>query len=113
MTVAYRQKRKEEIFQLLGNKCKHCGEKDERVLQIDHVFSDGAKERKLSRIALYNNVEEKPKRYQLLCANCNWKKRSWEFNPIGRLKPVFRRLLFGTTIALSFIIFVILDKKVL
>lgn len=97
--TSYRLRRKEKIFTLLGSKCKTCGLKDDRVLQIDHVNSDGAKERKLSRIALYNKVEEEPKRYQLLCANCNWRKRDWEFKPKHKL----RKLLPGIVIGLTFL----------
>ena len=74
---SYTQRRKAQIHSLLGGKCKHCGEKDSRVLQIDHVYGDGAQERRegLTRMQLYRNIEKRTKRYQLLCANCNWKKR--------------------------------------
>ena len=78
---SYTQRRKAQIHSLLGGKCKHCGEKDTRVLQIDHVYGDGAEERRggLSRMQLYRNVVNNTKRYQLLCANCNWKKREKDF----------------------------------
>ena len=78
---SYTERRKTEIHDLLGGKCKHCGEKDTRVLQIDHVYGDGAEERRggLSRMQLYRNVVNNTKRYQLLCANCNWKKRDKDF----------------------------------
>ena len=79
--ASYTQRRKTEIHDLLGGKCKHCGEKDTRVLQIDHVYGDGAQERRngLTRMQLYRNIERNTKRYQLLCANCNWKKREKDF----------------------------------
>ena len=68
--------RKLEIYNLLGGKCVECNESDERVLQIDHRYSDGNKERTLSRSKLYKKVRNNTRRYQLLCANCNWRKRS-------------------------------------
>ncbi len=72
--------RKQGIYDLLGNKCVACGIRDERVLQIDHKYSDGNKERGLTRTQLYKKVENQTKRYQLLCANCNWRKRSKDFS---------------------------------
>ena len=70
------KERKLEIYNLLGGRCVECHETDERVLQIDHRYSDGNKERGLSRSKLYKKVEKNTRRYQLLCANCNWRKRS-------------------------------------
>ena len=85
---SYTQRRKAQIHNLLGGKCRHCGEKDPRVLQIDHVYADGAKERRegVSRMQLYHNIERETKRYQLLCANCNWKKREKDFKIQNKLK---------------------------
>lgn len=73
----------------LGNKCnsQDCrwinpdgsiGCTDPDVLQIDHVNDDGAIERKQSggNDKIYRNVlADTEGRYQILCANCNWKKR--------------------------------------
>jgi len=78
-----RRKLKEEIFNLLGNKCVRCGFNDTRILQIDHVNGGGTKEfRKFNnRWAcdyLKHVLEEVKKgtgKYQLLCPNCNWIKR--------------------------------------
>jgi len=71
-----------EILSLLGMKCIKCGyDKDIRALQIDHVFSDGYKVRYLgkNRLVYYKGilgeVKEGSKRYQILCANCNFIKR--------------------------------------
>ena len=57
---------------MLGAVCKHCGFKDKRALQIDHVKSNGADERKLlnQRDILYRVIDH-PEDYQVLCANCN------------------------------------------
>ncbi len=78
------KKRKLEVYSLLGSKCAECGQKDERVLQIDHRYSDGNKERGLTRTQLYKKVEKNPRRYQLLCANHNWIKREKDFKVQAR-----------------------------
>ena len=78
------RKRKKAIYDILGNQCNICGIRDERVLQIDHRYSDGNKERGLTRAQLYNKVEKQTRRYQLLCANCNWRKRSKDFTVQAR-----------------------------
>lgn len=59
----------------LGRKCV-CGFSDERALQIDHVNNNGHLE-KLSGIRFLQKVLRDDKRqFQILCANCNWIKRS-------------------------------------
>ena len=75
-----RRKAKLELMQLLGGKCIKCGESDCRCLQIDHVKGCGTLERKKLGNGRYifivlKKVKEDSKDYQLLCANCNWKKR--------------------------------------
>lgn len=74
----------------LGGKCAHCGFTDERALQFDHVHGDGHKDVRPSDAAgrrqrksvglgtYYKRIAEhrEPGRFQLLCANCNWIKRS-------------------------------------
>lgn len=84
------EKTKQEIFDLLGNKCSNpnClvpnGCTDVRCLQIDHVHGGGRQEvikimKKGCAITYYKMILEKiklgSKDYQLLCANCNWIKR--------------------------------------
>ena len=76
-----RDKIRNEILLLLGNKCCKCGFEDKRALQIDHVNAGGLKNivRFSSMQTYYKNVLEEiingSKEYQLLCANCNWIKR--------------------------------------
>ncbi len=80
--LTYTKRKKKEVYAFLGNECINCGNQTESVLQIDHVYSDGNVERrtqKRGRLALYHRVMESPERYQLLCANCNWEKRSVDF----------------------------------
>lgn len=77
-----------EIFSLLGNKCANpfnlphpdwCNEVE--CLQIDHVHGGGVKELKNFSNAyeryrfILQQVKNGSKNYQLLCANCNQKKR--------------------------------------
>ena len=75
----YYKKIVEEVFKLLGNKCKKCGEADKRLLQIDHINGGGRKHKKSldnSWWRYYNcvkkSVKKNKKEYRLLCANCNW-----------------------------------------
>lgn len=64
---------------ILGGVCKECGFDDHRALQIDHINGDGAKDKKIVKSNYYWSVIEstrkKEKKYQVLCANCNWIKR--------------------------------------
>ena len=76
----YHKKNRDNLFNLLGNKCKKCGFTDKRALQIDHINGGGNKERKLYNTKDYHRVvlkslKNKENKYQLLCANCNWIKR--------------------------------------
>ena len=75
-----RRKVKGEILYLLGGRCVHCGESDWRCLQIDHINGGGNKERKRMNHSYYEKmilekIKSGSKDYQLLCANCNWKKK--------------------------------------
>lgn len=78
----YRVSRRNEIKRLLGNKCNNpkcpipLEKMDVRCLQIDHVNGDG-KGVILTTSKLKGVIEEiksGSKRYQLLCAYCNWLK---------------------------------------
>lgn len=68
-----RQKRKEAI-EILGGKCYDCGFSNKLALQIDHIDNNGKEERK-KRVMMHNKIINNPierKKYQVLCANCNW-----------------------------------------
>jgi hypothetical protein len=68
---------REAVLVAYGECCLHCGIDDRRVLQLDHVNGGGAAERRrLSRQSIYRRALRLPDEYQLLCANCNWIKRS-------------------------------------
>lgn len=92
-TAYYRNKIKEKIYKLLGNKCANPYNLDHgdfvgayASLQIDHVNGGGNKERKNNYSNYYRiilkKIQEGSKEYQLLCTNCNWikmiKNKEWE-----------------------------------
>lgn len=76
----YNKRLKSAVFELLGNECCRCGFSDPRALQIDHINGGGGKEKKSVTAHYYKYILEKilagSNEYQLLCANCNWIKRS-------------------------------------
>ena len=73
----YMRKKRKILVELMDGKCVCCGEDDPIYLQIDHVDNDGYKDnvRTASGISrnkiTVNQYLENPKKYQLLCANCN------------------------------------------
>ncbi len=83
----YKQKEHAKIraqtYAAYGNKCACCGESNPLFLTIDHVYNDGAKQRRSltkhrkiggQTLDFYRWLKRQgfPKdRYQLLCANCN------------------------------------------
>ena len=75
---AYLLRIRTALLAALGDKCCQCGFSDRRALHIDHVFSDGAAERKAHSggqlwYHMLKNVDSG--RYQILCANCNMIKK--------------------------------------
>lgn len=74
-----------KTIEALGGKCVQCGFADERALQIDHINGGGQTDRKKRgfnsgyNYTFYRQILSEPtfkENYQLLCANCNWIKRS-------------------------------------
>ena len=80
--ISRRNKLKARVFELLGDRCASCGFSDQRALQIDHVNGDGYQDRlirKMWSLKLYRAIVKGQvalSDYQVLCANCNWIKRS-------------------------------------
>ena len=78
----YAQRTRKAVLEALGGECVKCGYKDERALQIDHINGGGGKERSDRKFSGVFNLHvlrsfiSKENKYQLLCANCNWIKRS-------------------------------------
>src|SRR3990167_8538164 len=62
-----------KALEILGNKCRKCGEQNLIVLQIDHISGGGRTElRKISTRGVYRKIlKGETGGYQLLCANCN------------------------------------------
>lgn len=75
----WRDRLKHDVFLGYGGKCACCGESRAAFLTIDHIYGDGASERKrVSTHAMYYRLKSQgfPRdRYQVLCMNCNWGKR--------------------------------------
>ena len=73
----WRHKQRRDVLTLLGGICVRCGEGDWHCLQIDHIDGGGNKEiKKIGTAGIHRKiVGGDRKKYQLLCANCNQKKR--------------------------------------
>ncbi len=74
-----------KVLEALGGKCCHCGFSDIRALQIDHIHGGGQADQRArgynngySYTFLVNILSEPDflQNFQLLCANCNWIKKS-------------------------------------
>lgn len=77
----YQRKQRIEIIAIMGGKCARCGFSDIRALQIDHINGGGTKENKSIEVGgIQKKIKSNPllinTEYQLLCANCNWIKKS-------------------------------------
>lgn len=78
----YGKARRARALAAYGGRCKCCGETEPTFLAIDHIFNDGAEERRPPNMkggnTLLNKLENEgypQDRYQLLCHNCNFAKR--------------------------------------
>jgi hypothetical protein len=70
------EKLKARLYAGYGNYCACCGETNCMFFTIDHVYNNGAEDRRLNGKAqgsfYYRLIREGfPKEYQILCANCN------------------------------------------
>lgn len=81
--MEYQQELRKKVIEFFGGKCMNpnClvpgGCTDRRCLQIDHIKAVG--KNRLVGTDLYLDILGDPnskERYQLLCANCNWIKRT-------------------------------------
>lgn len=77
-----------DLFEIVGKSCTECRCEDTRVLEFDHIYDDGAGDRrrfKGARSMLDYYVKhpgEARERLQALCRNCNWLKRKGF--PVGK-----------------------------
>jgi len=75
---------KAEAIAAYGGGCRRCGEKDHACLTIDHIKNDGAVERAKGirgggpMYLWLRRFGYPTDNYQLLCWNCQWKKRVYE-----------------------------------
>ena len=72
-----RRRLRRKVLKTLGGHCIKCGFEDERALQIDHIEGGGRQEHAAigaRGIMMAVLIDSSP--YQLLCANCNWIKRT-------------------------------------
>lgn len=76
------------LFEVLGHTCVRCGFADKRALQVDHINGDGAEHRRRETNAtgLLRSVKARPHLFQVLCANCNWIKKSELGENPGRIR---------------------------
>jgi len=78
----YYNNNRNSLFELLGSKCVKCGFSDIRALQIDHKIGSCKKDTKIfgSNQLMQFYYLKHPifalTNLQILCANCNWIKRS-------------------------------------
>lgn len=73
-------KRKKAVLRIYGGKCRYCKTKELAILSIDHINDDGFKERAKfdkNHSNNYAKLYKRPKRkdLQILCMNCQWRKR--------------------------------------
>lgn len=71
---------KRKALEILGGRCVHCGETDQRCLTIDHKYGAelGRDDNMRGGIALQRAIvsgRADLSELQLLCANCNLRKR--------------------------------------
>lgn len=73
-TRAWKRKWRDLAFEILGKSCIQCGLSDTRILHIDHVNGDGHVDRKKGIRGYkmwYQQIEQDPDRFQVLCPNCH------------------------------------------
>lgn len=77
------RKIKSECLSHYGRQCACCGEPEECFLQIDHIGGGGREHRAsgVTSIFYWLKANNFPEGFQVLCANCNWAKRTEEHCP--------------------------------
>lgn len=71
------RKVRQGVLEAYGSKCACCGESTPEFLGIDHIYNDGAYDRRVLKMSGYTmyrflkNNDYPKDRYQLLCHNCN------------------------------------------
>ena len=72
-------KKKKSVIQAYGGCCAVCGCCELAVLTVDHLGNNGCKERREKGPHSFRILYGKPVRkdIQILCFNCNWRKRAY------------------------------------
>lgn len=79
---------KRKTMLMYGGCCAACKTRELAVLSIDHINDDGAKDRRYKnrRFSYLNILKKKRDDLQVLCMNCQWRKRiygkkfsTWKF----------------------------------
>ena len=80
-----------KVLQRYGGECECCGTKHSEFLCIDHIFGNGAAERRILKgPAIYIKLAKAGVRlpgYRLLCHNCNFSLGVHGFCPHERERP--------------------------
>jgi len=82
--IMSRKERKMEVINGYDGKCVCCGEANWEFLTVDHIKNDGAEERKkMTGNQFYEYIIKNnfPKKYRLLCSNCNWSRGTYGYCP--------------------------------
>lgn len=69
---------RERVFAAFGKQCACCGETQEVFLTLDHIYNNGARDRKVYHgnvDMIWRRALDVPWQFQILCRNCNWAKR--------------------------------------
>ena len=92
-----REQLKQEVVDAYGGKCACCGETRLYFLTLDHVLGGGGKERietkRTSSTTMFYYVRREgyPKRYQILCFNCNCAKSGNDYCPCYLERTISRK----------------------
>jgi hypothetical protein len=74
-TKKYMWNLRKKLIKLLGGYCQNCGEKDQRILQLNHLKGGGRKDlNKNHNGNVYRAIlkgERDETDYNILCSNCN------------------------------------------
>jgi hypothetical protein len=72
-STVYRRRLRIRAVQALGGVCISCGYKDNRALEIHHVFNDGKLDKNGRRHGMLMSIVRNGAqgKYELLCANCH------------------------------------------
>lgn len=71
------RRKRNQLLSLKGHKCVRCGFSDIRALQLDHINGGGVRQqRTMNRAQQFEWFFANPDKWQILCANCNWIKKT-------------------------------------